>query len=166
MAHTPLPRPGTPRPPPSSSHQYLLPTNPCLPPPPLSSRKAQPWPEDHPRAGETGHKGLSQPSPWQPAGGPEDTVGSWPGGEGGLFGPTPPAGPCSPTTALSSHCLLRTILHVSLPISVPLRPSPHCPYLFLKRGGRDDEGSLFCFVFPGLHLWHVEVPRLGVESEL
>ena len=26
--------------------------------------------------------------------------------------------------------------------------------------------SLFVFVFLGLHLWHVEVPRLGVESEL
>ena len=24
----------------------------------------------------------------------------------------------------------------------------------------------FCFVFLGLHSWHVEVPRLGVESEL
>ena len=24
----------------------------------------------------------------------------------------------------------------------------------------------FCFVFLGLHTWHLEVPRLGVESEL
>ena len=25
---------------------------------------------------------------------------------------------------------------------------------------------LFCFVFLGPHLWHMEVPRLGVELEL
>ena len=25
---------------------------------------------------------------------------------------------------------------------------------------------VFCFCFLGLHLWHMEVPRLGVESEL
>ena len=26
--------------------------------------------------------------------------------------------------------------------------------------------SCFCFCFLGPHLWHMEVPRLGVESEL
>ena len=25
---------------------------------------------------------------------------------------------------------------------------------------------LFCFFFLGLHMWHMEVPKLGVESEL
>ena len=26
--------------------------------------------------------------------------------------------------------------------------------------------TIFCFVFLGPHLWHIEVPRLGMESEL
>ena len=27
-------------------------------------------------------------------------------------------------------------------------------------------GVLFCFCFLGLYIWHMEVPRLGVESKL
>ena len=36
--------------------------------------------------------------------------------------------------------------------------------LFFSREGE----SVFAvfFVFLGLHLWHIEVPRLGVETEL
>ena len=32
--------------------------------------------------------------------------------------------------------------------------------------GKRIYSQIFCFVFLGLHPWHVEVPRLGAESEL
>ena len=35
-------------------------------------------------------------------------------------------------------------------------------------GGAEEQGSFFFFLsfFLGPHLWHLEIPRLGVESEL
>ena len=46
--------------------------------------------------------------------------------------------------------------------------SPHCWILNLLREARDRPAFswIFVFVFLGPHLWHMEVPRLGVKSEL
>ena len=53
-------------------------------------------------------------------------------------------------------------------ICFPVCHGPRPSRIFPVTEGKDQPPFLFCFVFCflGLHLWHMEVPRLGVQSEL
>ena len=51
-------------------------------------------------------------------------------------------------------------------IFLEFKPAKICPFHWLYKETRILFYVFIYFALSGLHLWHTEVPRLGVESEL